>query len=93
MFHLYGIRRDDVDFILETFPIVKRKDIAAHGEYRTKRLILEIYDEMAEAQRTGPRTAPRSMTSSPRCDGPDGIRPTRAAVRSVRSGQLGRPAP
>ncbi len=52
-FHLYGIERDDVDYIMETFPIVKRKDIAAHGEYRTKRVILEIYDEMAEAMRTG----------------------------------------
>jgi hypothetical protein len=52
MFHLYGIDRDDVDYIMETFPIVKRKDIAAHGEYRTKRLILNFYDQMAEAQRT-----------------------------------------
>jgi len=52
-FHLYGIERDDVDYIMETFPIVKRKDEAAHGEYRTKRVILEIYDEMAEATRTG----------------------------------------
>lgn len=52
-FHLYGIERDDVDYIMETFPIVKRKDIVAHGEYRTKRLILEIYDAMAEAERTG----------------------------------------
>lgn len=46
-FHLYGIARDDVDYIMETFPIVKRKDIAAHGEYCTKRTILEMYDEMA----------------------------------------------
>ena len=52
-FHLYGIERDDVDYIMETFPIVKRKDIAAHGEYRTKRLTLEIYDAMAEAEKTG----------------------------------------
>jgi hypothetical protein len=52
-FHLYGIDRDDVDYIMETFPIVKRKDIAAQGEYRTKRMILEIYDAMAEAIRTG----------------------------------------
>ncbi|MCP9274882.1 Eco57I restriction-modification methylase domain-containing protein [Mycolicibacterium arenosum] len=52
-FHLYGIERDDVDYIMETFPIVKRKDIAAQGEYRTKRMILEIYDAMAEAEETG----------------------------------------
>lgn len=47
MFHVYGISRDDVDYILETFPIVKRKDIAANGEYRTKRLILDAYDQLA----------------------------------------------
>jgi hypothetical protein len=52
-FHLYGIARDDVDYILDTFPIVRRKDEAAYGEYRTKRVILEIYDAMAEAERTG----------------------------------------
>lgn len=53
MFLLYGVGRDDVDYIMETFPIVKRKDIAAHGEFRTKRLILETYDAMAEAIETG----------------------------------------
>jgi len=29
-----------------TFPIVKRKDIAAHGSYRTKETILSVYDEL-----------------------------------------------
>ncbi len=53
IFHLYGVERDDVDYIMDTFPIVKRKDEAAHGEYRTKRLILETYDKMAEAMATG----------------------------------------
>ena len=52
-FHLYGIERDDVDYIMDTFPIVRRKDETRHGEYRTKRLILEIYDAMAERPRTG----------------------------------------
>jgi hypothetical protein len=52
-FHLYGIRRDDVDYILDTFPIVKRKDEQAHGEYRTKRVILDIYDTMQQAMETG----------------------------------------
>ena len=47
-FHLYGIERDDVDYIMDTFPIVKRKDEAAHGEYRTKRIILEMFDQMAD---------------------------------------------
>lgn len=45
--------RHAVDHIMETFPIVKRKDEQKHSEYRTKRVILEIYDSMAEALRTG----------------------------------------
>ena len=38
---------------METFPIVKRKDEARHGSYRTKEAILEIYDEMARCQAEG----------------------------------------
>ena len=38
---------------METFPIVKRKDEKLYGEYRTKRVILEIYDEMWRAMETG----------------------------------------
>jgi very-short-patch-repair endonuclease len=52
-FHLYDIDRDDVDYIMETFPIVKRKDEKAYGHYRTKDQILEIYDAMAEAMKEG----------------------------------------
>ncbi|MCE6993280.1 N-6 DNA methylase [Saccharothrix sp. S26] len=48
-FHLYGIERNDVDYILDTFPIVKRKDEAKYGTYRTKDLILAEYDRMAAA--------------------------------------------
>jgi hypothetical protein len=43
-FILYGIDKADMDYIMDTFPIVRRKDEAAYGEYRTKNAILEIYD-------------------------------------------------
>ena len=39
--------RHAVDYIMDTFPIVKRRDEQAHGRYRTKETILEIYDNMA----------------------------------------------
>jgi hypothetical protein len=52
-FHLYGISRDDAAYILDTFPIVRRKDEERFGEYRTQRVILEIYDALAESARTG----------------------------------------
>jgi hypothetical protein len=45
--------RDAVEYIMDTFPIVKRKDEEKYGSYRTKETILSIYDEMQEAVRTG----------------------------------------
>ncbi|MFH9569631.1 Eco57I restriction-modification methylase domain-containing protein [Streptomyces sp. NPDC017230] len=48
-FHLYGVSREDTDYILDTFPIVRRKDEAKYGTYRTKDLILAEYDRMAVA--------------------------------------------
>lgn len=62
---MFPTPRDAVEYIMENFPIVKRKDIARtevkndageviqEGRYITKDTILEIYDEMAEAIRTG----------------------------------------
>jgi hypothetical protein len=52
-FQLYGVSREDADYILDTFPVVRRKDEERYGEYRTKRLILEIYDAMQKAMDTG----------------------------------------
>jgi len=45
--HLYGLEREELAYILDTFPIVRRKDEDEYGEYRTKRLVLEAYDELA----------------------------------------------
>jgi hypothetical protein len=53
MFRLYGIGRDEVAYIMETFPIVKGRDEERFGEYRTKRLILERYDDLVAAQSAG----------------------------------------
>jgi hypothetical protein len=52
-FHLYGVGSDDVEYILGTFPVVNRSDIARHGEERTRRLVLEAYDRVAVAIKSG----------------------------------------
>jgi hypothetical protein len=50
----FATPRDAVSYIMDTFPIVHRKDEEKYnGDYRTKRVILEIYDAMQEATRTG----------------------------------------
>ncbi len=56
MFHLYGVSRDDADYIMDTFPILRRKDEEAHGEYRTKRLVLDRYDAITAAFEATHRT-------------------------------------
>ena len=41
--------RDAVSHILETFPIVKKKDLESFGTFRTKDTILSIYDALTTA--------------------------------------------
>jgi hypothetical protein len=45
--------RDAVAYILDQFPIVRQKDERTYGSYRTKEYILEIYDALLTAQRSG----------------------------------------
>jgi len=62
--------RDAVAYIMDTFPIVRRKDEEKHnGDYRTKRVILEIYDAMQAAIRTGQpyQTRLDPPPADPRC--------------------------
>ena len=54
----YGLDRDELRYILdpadvkgpdypsETFRVLKEKEIRHHGEYRTRRLVLEAWDRM-----------------------------------------------
>ena len=53
MLQLSVINRNDVDYIMGTFLIIKRKDIQKYGDYRTKLMILKIYDKMKNAMETG----------------------------------------
>jgi hypothetical protein len=50
--HLYRVERQNAEYILSTFPTLRRKDESRWGEYRTSRVILEIYDAMSEAQQS-----------------------------------------
>ena len=45
--------RDAVAYILDTFPIIRRRDEKQHGDYRTKRQILKCYNAMQTAIATG----------------------------------------
>ena len=51
MFRLYGLDRPNVDYVMDTFDALRTDDLKQWGEYRTKRLVLDRYDAMAEAER------------------------------------------
>ena len=66
-FHLYGLSRDDTAYILDTFPVIERSERREHGEYRTKRVVLETYDALAAVAARGlpydsPLGPPRRVT-------------------------------
>ena len=56
-------------YIMDTFPIVRRKDEVKYGTYRTKDTILEIYDAMTESLRSGQpyQTRLDPPPADPRC--------------------------
>ncbi|MET7850774.1 DNA methyltransferase [Streptomyces avermitilis] len=80
-FHLYGITRDDTAYILDTFNVTRDNDIKAHGEYRTKNLILAEYDRMAAAGLTleNPLTEGESGTYRSTLTPPPGHGPRHSA--------------
>ncbi|WP_113718095.1 Eco57I restriction-modification methylase domain-containing protein [Arthrobacter dokdonensis] len=53
LFHLYGLSRNEVEFVMDSFVLMDQHDCVLFGEYRTKRLILEAYDVMQHAIDTG----------------------------------------
>jgi hypothetical protein len=69
----FPMPRDAVDYIMDTFPIVQRKDVQKFGDFRTKLQILDVYDRMAEAAKTGgPYQTPLDPPpGDPRCCHPE----------------------
>src|SRR5262249_15420553 len=50
---LYRLNRSQAEWLLDSFTVLRKYEEDDYGEFRTKRLVLEIYDELAECRRTG----------------------------------------
>jgi hypothetical protein len=88
-FRLYGIERDEVDYVMETFPIVRSNDLARLGSYHTKEAILSFYDHMVTADIAG---LPYETTITPR-PGYGRRHPASGSINRGRSGMMnGEPA-
>jgi len=51
--HLYGIESADAEYILDSFEVVRRSEERLFGDFRTKRRILKIYDQIQQAIDSG----------------------------------------
>jgi hypothetical protein len=66
----YGLSRDELRYVLdpadvhgpdypsETFRVLKEKEVARYGEYRTRRLVLEAWDRLAREGVIDPANPP-----------------------------------
>lgn len=64
--HLYGLKKEQSEWILDSFTVLRKYEEREHGEFRTKRLVLDAYDAMAKAKAAG--TAYVSPLSPPPAD-------------------------
>jgi hypothetical protein len=46
-FHLYGVSRNDADYVLNQFPIVREDDEKTHGRFLTRDLVLAYMNAVA----------------------------------------------
>jgi hypothetical protein len=67
--HVYGLTREQAEHVLDSFAVVRKYDERDHGEYRTKRLVLDAYDRMATATANG-GTGWQPLADVPAGEGP-----------------------
>ena len=69
--HMYGLDRDDLEWILDaqepsaSFPGLKRAEEREFGEYRTQRYILNAYEKMARGEFPDLEPAPGATGADP----------------------------
>ena len=64
--HLYGLDRQQAEWILDSFTVLRKYEERDHEEFRTKRLVLAAYDAMADAKKLG--TAYKTPLDPPPAD-------------------------
>ena len=79
MMHVYGLERPEAEHVLDSFAVLRRYEERDFGEFRTKRLVLEFFDSMADSSRSN-SDAPASWVAS-------GEAPLPPRVRSAATGR------
>jgi N-6 DNA Methylase len=92
--HLYALNRTQAEWLLDSFAVLRKYEERDHGEFRTKRIVLEIYDEMAIAKQTGRayQTRLNPVPADPSCCHPARAAPIRLSVPALTDGVWARSA-
>lgn len=53
MLHLYDLDREQAEWVIESFTVLRKYEERDHSEFRTKNLVLAAYDAMAKAKELG----------------------------------------
>lgn len=51
--HLYRLTRAQAEWLIDSFTVLRKYEEGELGEFRTKRIVLDIYDAMVAAMQTG----------------------------------------
>jgi len=67
--HLYGLTRTHSEWLLDSFTVLQKYEESDYGEFRTKRLVMEIYDQISAAMQTGRayQTRLKPVPADPSC--------------------------
>jgi hypothetical protein len=67
--HLYRLSPSQAEWLLDSFTVLRKYEERDHDEFRTKRVVLEIYDKLTESIRTGRpyQTRLNPPPADPRC--------------------------
>jgi hypothetical protein len=92
--HLYGLNRAQAEWLLDSFTVLRKYEERDHGEFRTKRVVLEIYDSMTEAKQSGRayQTRLNLVPADPSCCHPAKAVPTRPPLPALVEGAWARSA-
>jgi len=70
---VFGLTLQELSDLLDTFDVLQRREQQNHGEFRTKRLILEAYNGVKAATKAGqPYQSPLNQRPVASAQGPDG---------------------
>ncbi|CAM9658579.1 unnamed protein product [Phaeothamnion confervicola] len=92
--HLYGLSREQAEWLLDSFTVLRKYEERDHNEFRTKRIVLEIYEEMAAAKHAGRvyHTRLNPVPADPSCCHPSTVAPIELPAPALINAAWARPA-